>query len=373
MNKKHYKFLDLKDVNAPWLDEINDAVCRVIQSGRYVGGPEVQNFEKLLAETVGGGVAATGVSNGLDALRLIFRAYMEMGVMKPGDEVIVPANTYIASILAVTDNGLKPVFVEPDIRTLNLDTKLIEKHISPRTRAILTVHLYGRTCYDRTMQEAADKFGLKIVEDNAQAIGAISCDGRHTGALGDAAAFSFYPTKNIGAMGDAGAVTSRDSRLISTVKALANYGSDYRYHNIYQGLNCRLDPIQAAVISCKLPYLDAECKRRSHLASIYEKEINNPLISKPLYTAHKDMVWHQYVVMTPYREELRNYLLENGVETEVHYPIAPHRQPCMHEYAGLNLPVSDKIAREVVSLPISACTSADDAAEIAKIINNFSK
>ncbi len=373
MNKKHYKFLDLKDVNAPLSNEINDAVSRVVNSGRYIGGPEVQNFEKILAETVGGGVEATGVSNGLDALRLIFRAYIEMGEMKPGDEVIVPANTYIASILAVTDNGLKPVFVEPDIRTLNLDTSLIEKHISPRTRAILTVHLYGRTCYDSTMQQTADKYGLKIVEDNAQAIGAGYSDRRQTGALGNAAAFSFYPTKNIGALGDAGAVTSRDSRLISTVKALANYGSDYRYHNIYQGLNCRLDPIQAAVLSCKLPYLADECKRRTLLASIYEKYINNPLVSKPLYTAHNDMVWHQYVIMTPHRQDLRTYLLENGVETEVHYPTPPHRQPCMREYSDLNLPVTDRIAREVVSLPISACTSADDAVEIAKIINNFSK
>ncbi len=373
MNKKHYKFLDLKDVNAPLSNEINDAVSRVVNSGRYIGGPEVQNFEKILAETVGGGVEAAGVSNGLDALRLIFRAYIEMGEMKPGDEVIVPANTYIASILAVTDNGLKPVFVEPDIKTLNLDTSLIEKHISPRTRAILTVHLYGRTCYDYTMQQTADKFGLKIVEDNAQAIGARYSDGRQTGALGNAAAFSFYPTKNIGALGDAGAVTSSDSRLISTVKALANYGSDYRYHNIYKGLNCRLDPIQAAVLSCKLPYLADECKRRTHLASIYDKYITNPLVSKPLYTAQNDMVWHQYVIMTSHRQELRSYLLENGVETEVHYPTPPHKQPCMREYSDLKLPVTDRIAREVVSLPISACTSADDAVEIAKIINNFSK
>lgn len=373
MSDIRYKFLDLKEVNAPWADGINAAIRRVAESGRYIGGEEVKRFEEALAASVGSGVRAVGVSNGLDALRLIFRAYIELGIMKPGDEVIVPANTYIASILAVTDNGLKPVFVEPRLDTLNLDTALIEHSISPRTRAILTVHLYGRVCYDTAMRAAADKYNLRIVEDNAQAIGAVYNKSIVTGALGDAAAFSFYPTKNIGAIGDAGAVTSHDPELLSAVKALANYGSDYRYHNIYRGLNCRLDPIQAAVLSYKLTYLAKECERRHKVAEVYERCIDNPLITKPLYTETGDMVWHQYVVMTPHRDELRDYLLKRGVETDVNYPTAPHRQPCMEEYSGLNLPITEKIAREVVSLPISACTSVDDAAEIARIINQFQK
>lgn len=373
MNGKVYKFLDLKEVNAPWMEGINEAIVRVAESGRYIGGDEVSRFEEALATSTGSGVSAAGVSNGLDALRLIFRAYIESGVMRPGDEVIVPSNTYIASILAVIDNGLVPVFVEPGIDTLNLDSSLIEEKISDRTRAILTVHLYGRVCYDEKMQAVADKYGLKIVEDNAQAIGAAYSDGRLTGALGDAAAFSFYPTKNIGALGDAGAVTSRDKELIAAIRAIANYGSDRRYHNIYQGLNCRLDPMQAAVLSFKLPFLAEECARRRSLASVYEKHISNPLVKKPLYSENGDMVWHQYILMTSERERFRDYLLENGVQTEVHYPLAPHRQPCISEYSQLSLPIADRIAAEVVSIPISSCTTAEDAVEISNIINEFSK
>lgn len=372
MNEIKYKFLDLLDVNRHMLDGIKSAVNRVIESGRYIGGEEVSRFEDMLADKVGGGVHAVGVSNGLDALRLIFRAYIELGLMKPGDEVIVPANTYIASILAVTDNDLIPVFVEPSIETLNLDISKIEEKITLRTRAILTVHLYGRVCYDAEMQRIADKYGLKVIEDNAQAIGAVY-GGISTGALGDAAAFSFYPTKNIGALGDAGAVTSRDLKLLETVRALANYGSDYRYHNIYQGLNCRLDPVQAAILAYKLTYLNEECNRRRNIAGIYNDKIGNTSITKPLYCNADEMVWHQYVLMTPCREEFRKYMLENGVETDVNYPTPPHKQPCMKDFADLTLPVSDRIAREVVSLPISSCTSAEDAAEIACIINNFAR
>lgn len=373
MSDIRYKFLDLKEVNEPWLTGIREAIDRVTTSGRYIGGNEVARFEEILSASVGSGVGTVGVSNGLDALRLIFRAYIEMGVMQPGDEVIVPANTYIASILAVIDNGLVPVFVEPRLDTLNLDTSRIEENISSRTKAILTVHLYGRVCYDSTMQELADKYGLKIIEDNAQAIGARHSDGTQTGALGDAAAFSFYPTKNIGALGDAGAVTSRDTELLKAVRAIANYGSDRRYHNIYQGLNCRLDPMQAAILSFKLSYLEEECARRMELAKVYESHITNTLIRKPLYSENGDMVWHQYVLMTPHRDELRSYLSSKGVETEIHYPAAPHRQPCMAEYSELVLPIADQVAREVLSIPISACTSSEDAAAISNIINEFSK
>ncbi len=258
---KTYKFLDLAEVNAPVMDAIAEATTRVVRSGCYIGGPEVAEFEKMLAEATGT-AHAVAVSNGLDALRLIFRAYIELGIMEPGDEVIVPANTYIASILAVTDNGLVPVLVEPNPDTLNLDTSRIEAAVTPRTRAILTVHLYGRTCHDAEMERVAHTYGLKIVEDNAQAIGATDKAGRPTGSLGDAAGFSFYPTKNIGALGDAGAVTTDDAELAATVRALANYGSDRQYHNIYKGLNCRFDPIQAAVLKVKLPMLAAETARR---------------------------------------------------------------------------------------------------------------
>ena len=258
MNKR-YPFLDLGTVNAEYADALKAAACRVIDSGRYVGGPENEAFEKELADATGTAFAI-GVSNGLDALRLIFKAYIALGRLNPGDEVLVPANTYIASVLAITDSGLSPVFVEPDPTTLNLDTSLIEQAVTPHTRAILTVHLYGRACYDRAMAEAAHKHGLIIVEDNAQAIGA---DAEYrsphgttrTGSLGDAAAFSFYPTKNIGALGDAGAVTTSDPDLASAVRALANYGSTSRYHNVYEGYNCRLDPIQAAFLRAKLPHI----------------------------------------------------------------------------------------------------------------------
>ncbi len=365
-----YKFLDLGIVNAPYTDAIAEATARVVRSGRYIGGSEVETFEHMLA-AVAGTDCAVGVSSGLDALRLILRAYIEMGVMAPGDEVIVPANTYIASILAITENGLRPVLVEPSLDTLNLDTALVEKAVTSRTRAVMPVHLYGRVCYDDTLADVARRHGLKIIEDNAQAIGARYADGRHAGALGDAAGFSFYPTKNIGAMGDAGAVTTDDVRLADTVRALANYGSDRQYHNIYKGLNCRFDPIQAAALKVKLPYLEAENGHRSRVAAVYEAAIDNPAVVKPLYSDAGDMVWHQYVLRVADRDDFRAYMAANGVETAMHYPVAPHRQPCMAEYAHLHLPIAELIAREVVSLPVSSCTSEADAADISSIINRY--
>lgn len=367
---KTYKFLDLAEVNAPVMDAIAEATTRVVRSGCYIGGPEVAEFEKMLAEATGT-AHAVAVSNGLDALRLIFRAYIELGIMEPGDEVIVPANTYIASILAVTDNGLVPVLVEPNPDTLNLDTSRIEAAVTPRTRAILTVHLYGRTCHDAEMERVAHTYGLKIVEDNAQAIGATDKAGRPTGSLGDAAGFSFYPTKNIGALGDAGAVTTDDAELAATVRALANYGSDRQYHNIYEGFNCRLDPIQAAILRVKLPRLTEENAVRGRIASIYEEHIDNPRVTKPLYTADGTMVWHQYIVRVADRDAFRRHMEENGVETAVHYATPPHLQPCYERYAGLWLPVTERISREVVSLPITRCTSPEDAHEIAAIINRY--
>lgn len=370
-----YPFLNLADVNENYSDALKEAAARVIDSGRYVGGEENEDFEEELAKHTGTEYCV-GVSNGLDALRLIFRAYIELGRLHTGDEVIVPANTYIASVLAVTDNGLTPVFVEADPVTLNLDTARIEEYISPRTKAILTVHLYGRACYDKYLADAAAAHGLIVVEDNAQAIGADSdypsAKGTYrTGSLGDAAAFSFYPTKNLGALGDAGAVTTDDAVLASTIRALANYGSDTRYHNIYTGYNCRLDPIQAAFLRAKLPDVDKENARRRTLAAVYEAHINNPAIKKPLLTSPDGCVWHQYVILTPYREQLRQYLTDRGVGTDVNYPVPPHKQPCYSCYASLELPVAERLGHEVLSLPISACTSVVDALEISQIINEF--
>jgi dTDP-4-amino-4,6-dideoxygalactose transaminase len=319
---------------------------------------------------------AVGVTNGLDALRLIFRAYIELGRLHRGDEVIVPANTYVASILSVTDNGLVPIFVEPDPITLNLDTQRIEQAITPRTRAILPVHLYGRVCWDNTIADVARAHNLIVVEDNAQAIGAeANCDGlfgsRNTGALGHAGAFSFYPTKNIGALGDGGAVVTNDPALADAVRALRNYGSDRQYHNIYKGLNCRLDPMKAAVLTIKLRHLQEENQLRRDRAAIYNAQINNPAVQKPQFLPDNQHVWHQYIVRVDNRDHFRKYLLDNGVETAVHYATPPHRQPCYAEYSHLSLPITDEIARTVVSLPITRTTSLTDAATIAAIITGY--
>lgn len=372
---KHFPFLDLATINAPFSNDIKLAVNRVIESGRYIGGKEVEAFERNLADLCRVPYAI-GVSNGLDALRLILRAWLNLGILNPGDEVIVPSNTYIASVLAITDNHLTPVFVEPDIETYNIDSNLIEQAITPRTRAIMVVHLYGRVAWDKTIVDIAQRHNLKIIEDNAQSIGAIALtDGlqqsRVTGALGDAAAFSFYPTKNIGALGDAGAVVTHDKDLADTVTALRNYGSKTQYFNIYDGLNCRLDPIQAAIINVKLPHTENENKYRQTLADIYNNTINNPIVIKPAASINNENVWHQYVIRVPDREHFRRYMSSNGVETAIHYPIPPHLQPCYKQYAHLQLPVAVKIANEVVSLPITRCTSVTDAIEIADIINGY--
>lgn len=366
-------FLDLAAVNAPYAAEMHRAAARVVDSGRFVGGSEVEAFEVELARFVGTAYAV-GTANGLDALRLILRAYIELGRLEPGDEVVVAANTYIASILAITDCGLRPVLVEPDPRTLNLDTSRIEAALTARTRAVMPVHLYGRACHDAALVEVAGRHGLIIVEDNAQAIGARSVvDGRRTGALGHAAAFSFYPTKNVGALGDAGAVTTDDAALAQAVRALANYGSDRRYHNIYCGLNSRLDPLQAAFLRVKLPHTDSDNAERRRLAAIYDAEIDNTAIAKPLFSGD-DMVWHQYVVLAADRDGFRRYLADNGVGTDVHYAVPPHRQPCYAgSMGGLDLPVTDDLAARVVSLPIARGTSADDIRYIASIINRYGK
>lgn len=370
MTTVRYPFLDLSKVTEPYKDELKAAAARVIDSGRYIGGAENETFERELALHTGTGYAV-GVSNGLDALRLIFKACIELGRLAPGDAVIVPANTYVASVLAITDCGLRPVFAEPDLTTLNLDTSRLEEVYTPDVKAVLTVHLYGRACYDSRLKDFAERHSLIVVEDNAQAIGAEAEGYGRTGSLGDAAAFSFYPTKNIGAIGDAGAVTTSDRQLAEAVRALANYGSDRRYHNIYRGYNCRLDPLQAAFLSIRLRHIDAETSHRRRIAAIYNEAITNPNIVKPSVGEPDLHVWHQYVVRTAGRDAFCRWLSDNGVGYDIHYAVPPHKQPCYAEYAMLSLPLTERLAGEVVSLPVSACTSENDAAEIASIINRF--
>lgn len=370
MSSKKHIFLNLKTVNEPYETAIGEAILRVATSGRYIGGIETEAFEHELAASCRAKYCI-GTGNGLDALRLIIKAYIVLGKMAPGDEIIVPANTFIASILAISDNGIKPVFAEPDPRTMNLDTTRLDEYLTPRTKAVMTVHLYGRTCFDDNLKTFADKNGLIIIEDNAQAIGATTADGLTTGSLGDAAAFSFYPTKNIGALGDAGAVTTSDALLADTVRALGNYGSDIQYHNIYKGLNSRLDPIQAAILRVKLPHLDEENDLRRNIACIYNDNIKNPAIVKPLFANDRTSVWHQYVVQTENRDAFRNFLLNNGVETAVHYPTAPFDQPCYASDYNSDCPIARKLSETVVSLPVSRCTSESDAIEIAEIINAY--
>ena len=330
--KRDIKFLDLKTVNAEIETELIVAASNVIRSGWYINGTNVQTFEQELAQYCETEFAVA-VSNGLDALRLILKAYIELGILNHGDEVIVPANTYIATVLAISDNGLVPVFVEPDMATMNLDISLIEQHITKHTRAIMPVHLYGSPCWDKTLNEIANKYNLKIIEDNAQAIGARSAlpglnGSMVTGGLGHAAGNSFYPTKNLGALGDAGAVTTNDKELADTIRALANYGSDRRYHNIYCGLNCRMDEMQAALLSVKLRYLDAENDRRAVIANMYNEYITSCRVIKPAIPGGCKQVWHQYVLQVHERDAFRKYLLKHGIETDVLYPTPPHLQPC---------------------------------------------
>lgn len=373
-----YPFLDLADANRPYMDEMIEAATRVIRSGRYIGGHEVEAFELQLAEMTGAKYAI-GVSNGLDALRLILRSYVEMGIMNPGDEVIVPANTYIASVLAISDAGLSPVLIDADIHTMNMDTSLIETAVTGRTKAIMTVHLYGRICWDEKLAGLARRYNLKIIEDCAQAIGARATTsgldgGMYAGALGDAGAFSFYPTKNVGALGDAGAVTTNDEKLAKTVRALANYGSDRRYHNIYRGLNCRMDPIQAAMLSVKLPHASDENADRFARALAYSRTITNPAVVTPMMSKSvTDNVWHQYVIRVSggRRDMMKERLEDAGVGTDIHYATPPHMQPCYSHLPHGPLPVTEQLASEILSLPIGNGTSVKDAAEIAAIINSI--
>jgi len=364
------KFLDLQKINLQYQAEIEARLLQTFRSGWYLLGNEVKNFEANLANYIGSH-HAIGVANGLDALRLIFKAYLELGQLKFGDEVIVPANTYIASVLAITDNRLKPVFAEPNIDHYNLDISKIEALITPKTKAIMVVHLYGQISWSEELEVLAKKYNLKIIEDNAQAIGA-EWQETKSGNLGDAAGFSFYPGKNLGALGDGGTVTCKDALLAKTIRALANYGSDEKYINKYQGLNSRLDEIQASVLDVKLKYIDADNNKRRKIAEEYTAGIKNDKIILPILPSQpKEHVYHLFVVRTAKRDRLQKYLAENGIQTLIHYPIPPHKQKAYKYYNNLSFPITEKIHDEVLSLPISPVMEEKEIQKVIDVINSF--
>lgn len=365
-------FLSLKDVTALHGDEINAAVTRVVNSGWYLQGEENKRFEANYANFIGT-KHCIGCANGLDALIWIFRAYIELGVMQPGDEVIVPANTYIATILAITENGLKPVLVEPKLNTLEIDDDLIETHITPKTKAICIVHLYGRNAYTDKIGALCKKYNLKLVEDNAQAHGCLYSDGRMTGSIGDAAGHSFYPGKNLGALGDGGAVTTNDDELAKAVRTLANYGSSKKYVFKYTGRNSRLDEIQAAVLDVKLKYLVEDNAHRKQVANYYYDHINNPLITLPDRLSDEQNAYHLFPILVgeDKRDALHDYLEQNGVGTVIHYPIAPHKQECYQDWNGMRLPITEYIADHELSLPIGPSISNAEVDHIVDLINRF--
>ncbi|SEM57337.1 dTDP-4-amino-4,6-dideoxygalactose transaminase [Chryseobacterium taichungense] len=364
------KFLDLQKINLLHQEEIEKKISQVFQSGWYLMGQEVSAFESHLSHYIGT-QNAIGVANGLDALRLILRGYIEMGIMQKGDEILVPSNTYIASILAISDNGLVPILIEPDIDNYNIDIVKIEEKITSKTKGILIVHLYGRIVFSDKLTDLAEKYHLKIIEDNAQAIGA-EWKGKKTGNLGDAAGFSFYPGKNLGALGDAGAVTTNDDNLAKTIRALANYGSDQKYVNIYQGLNSRLDEIQAAVLGVKLKYIDEENTIRKKIARKYNLKISNPKIILPANPVDEnEHVWHVFVVRLQNRDKFQKYMTDNGIQTLIHYPIPPHKQQAYKDWNGLSFPISEKIHQEVLSLPISPVMTEEETDKVIEIVNQF--
>lgn len=380
------KFLDLQKVNSQYATEINEALTRTVASGWYLLGNQLREFEKEYAAYIGTDYAV-GCANGLDALTLILRAYIEMGVMKPGDEVIVPANTYIASILAISENGLVPVLVEPDPATLQIDPERIEEAITPLTRAIMIVHLYGRCAYTDKIGELCRRYSLKLIEDNAQAHGCIfksgeGVEGRRTGSLGDAAGHSFYPGKNLGALGDGGCVTTSDPHLARMVRTLANYGSEKKYVFDYKGRNSRLDEIQAAALRVKLPHLDADNRRRKEIAARYVAGINHPDIIIPGIASPSPAesgsterfdsnVFHIFPILTERRDELQSYLQDHGVQTLIHYPIPPHQQKAYEDWAHLSLPVTERIHRCELSLPISPVMTDAEVDAVISLLNAF--
>lgn len=378
------KYNELSKLTALHADEIHRAVAYVVDSGWYLQGEATSRFEREYAKYIGTlvdgkHVADTnvlnpfycvGCGNGLDALTLIFRAYKEMGLLTDGDEVIVPANTYIASILSITENNLKPILVEPSMETLEIDDSLIEQTITSHTKAILIVHLYGRCAVTERIASLCRKYGLLLVEDNAQAHGC-SFNGRHTGSLGNAAAHSFYPGKNLGALGDAGAITTPDKDLADICRAIGNYGSSRKYVFPYKGRNSRMDEIQAAVLSVKLKYLDKENQRRKEIAKRYFNEIANPLIGLPMNNGNADNVFHIFPLLCKTRDRLQEYLTGKDIGTMIHYPIPPHKQDCYKEWNNLSLPVTEKIHREELSIPCNPCMTNDDVETVVKALNEY--
>ena len=349
-------------------DEINKAISDVVASGWYLNGTAVQRFEEHYRTYIGT-QHCVSCGNGLDALHLILRAYKELEQLHDGDEIIVPANTYIATILAITENNLTPVLVEPDITTLEIDDNRIEAAITPRTRAIMLVHLYGRCAYTEKISNICKQHKIKLIEDNAQAHGC-TYNGKHTGSLGDAAAHSFYPGKNLGALGDAGAVTTNDLELAEAVRTLGNYGSSHKYVFDYQGKNSRMDDIQAAVLDVKLKYLDKDNARRKEIAHYFEQHIKNDRITIPA-ALNRDNVYHIFPILCTERDRLQEYLKENGVQTMIHYPIPPHKQKAYKEWNALSFPITERIHREELSIPCNQTMSLGDAKQIVTLLNNF--
>jgi dTDP-4-amino-4,6-dideoxygalactose transaminase len=366
------KFLDLKAINNGFEPKLSEVVKRIMDSGWYLLGKENKAFEQEYAFYIGTS-HCIGVANGLDALRLIFKAYIVMGIMQEGDEVIVPANTYIASILAISDNRLVPVLVEPDINTYNIVPSQIEAKISNRTKAIMIVHLYGQNAMNAKIQDLSNKYNLKLIEDNAQAAGCYYGEQR-TGSLGDAAGHSFYPGKNLGALGDGGAVTCNDEKLASVIRALANYGSSKKYVNDYQGLNSRLDEIQAAILRTKLKRLDSDNQRRREIAQYYIENIvhhNIILPAKGQRQIANNHIFHLFVIRNYNRDQLQQYLTKEGIQTLIHYPIPPHKQLAYKEWNGESYPITEKIHNEVLSLPISPVMTDEEVKIVVDVINTF--
>lgn len=363
------KFLDLQKITQKYSEEIHEAVDRVVDSGWYLQGKENEKFEANYAQYIGTKYSV-GCANGLDALNLIFRAYIEMGTMESGDEVIVPANTYIASILAISENGLKPVLVEPSIENYQIDDTKIEATITGRTKAILIVHLYGQCAYTIRIRELCKKYNLKLIEDNAQAHGCKFSE-QKTGSLGDIAGHSFYPGKNLGAFGDAGAVTTNNEKLAEVIRTIANYGSEKKYVFKYCGRNSRLDEIQAAVLNVKLKYLDKDVAIRKAIARYYIEHIKNPNIITPIIEDWDAHVFHIFTIRTEKRDELQRYLIDNGIQTIIHYPIPPHKQECYKEWNNMSFPITEQIHNEVLSLPISPVLIEEEIKLVVKLLNEF--
>lgn len=364
------KFLDLHKINKRFETQFKKTFQKVLDSGYYILGEEVASFETNFASYCQSKYAV-GVSNGLDALILIFKAYITLGKLKKGDEVLVPANTYIASMLAILEAGLKPVFVEPDIETYNLSITELEKHVTPKTKAILVVHLYGQLATMDPINTIAKKHNLIVVEDAAQAHGAKDAKGIRAGNLSDAAAFSFYPSKNLGALGDAGAICSNDESLINTVRMLRNYGASKKYLNTLKGYNNRLDAMQAAFLNVKLPQLDNDNQQRRTIAKRYLSEIKNSKIKLPYYDGSENHIFHVFVVRVENRQDFEAFLKSNGIETLIHYPIAPHKQEAFKEFNNLELPVTDEIHRQAISIPMSPVLTDDEVTKVIAIVNTY--